>query len=40
MTDERTLSVAAKRARQGSARGPGDPCRLNADTPVRLPSRP
>ena len=38
--DERTLSAAAKQARQGSARGAGDPCRLNADTPVRLPSRP
>jgi hypothetical protein len=38
--DERTLSVAAKQARVKSAGGAGDPCRLNADTPVRLPSRP
>lgn len=38
--DERTLNAAAKRARQGPSRGAGDPCRLNADAPVRLPSRP
>lgn len=38
--DERTLSAAAKRAREKSAGVPGDPCRLNVDTPVRLPARP
>jgi hypothetical protein len=38
--DERTLSAAAKQAREKSVGGAGDPCRLNADTPVRLPSRP
>jgi hypothetical protein len=38
--DERTLSAAAKRAREKSAGGAGDPCRLNVDAPVRLPARP
>jgi hypothetical protein len=38
--DERTLSAAAKESRRKSAGGAGDPCRLNSDTPVRLPARP
>jgi hypothetical protein len=38
--DERTLGSAAKRAREKSTAGAGDPCRLNVDTPLRLPARP
>jgi hypothetical protein len=38
--DERTLSAAAKREREKPAGSAGDPCRLNADAPVRLPARP
>lgn len=39
--DERTLTPAAKEARQKSvAGGAGDPCRLNAEAPLRLPTRP
>jgi hypothetical protein len=38
--DERTLGAAAREAQRRSARGTGDPCRLNADDPVRLSSRP
>jgi hypothetical protein len=38
--DERTLQTAAKEARRRSAGGASDPCRLNADAPLRLPSRP
>jgi hypothetical protein len=38
--DERTLSAAAKESRRKSAGVVGDPCRLNTDTPVRLPARP
>ncbi|HEV2764447.1 MAG TPA: hypothetical protein VGV38_15820 [Pyrinomonadaceae bacterium] len=34
--DERTLTAAARKARGE----PGDPCRLNADAPLRLPGRP
>jgi len=36
--DERTLSAAARTARMRSG-ARTDPCRLNADTPVRLPER-
>ncbi|HYG12031.1 MAG TPA: hypothetical protein VD835_18935 [Pyrinomonadaceae bacterium] len=38
--DERTLTAAAKEARRKSGGSPGDPCRLNADAPLRLPARP
>ncbi|HVG35281.1 MAG TPA: hypothetical protein VM911_19595 [Pyrinomonadaceae bacterium] len=38
--DERTLSPAAKEARRKTAARAVDPCRLNADTPLRLPTRP
>jgi hypothetical protein len=39
--DERTLSPAAKDARRRSTAGAaGDPCRINTDSPLRLPSRP
>ena len=38
--DERTLTPAARRVRRGPAAGAGDPCRLNADTPMRLSARP
>jgi len=38
--DERTLTPAAKEARRKSARGAGDPCRLDTDAPLRLPTRP
>lgn len=38
--DERTLSASEKQARRRPAQAAGDPCRLNADTPVRLPARP
>jgi uncharacterized protein involved in exopolysaccharide biosynthesis len=36
--DERTLSPAMRDARRKSAAG-NDPCRANADTPLRLPDR-
>jgi hypothetical protein len=38
--DERTLTAAAREARRKSVGGAGDPCRLDADAPLRLPSRP
>jgi hypothetical protein len=38
--DERTLTPAAKQARRKSASVAGDPCRLNADSPIRLSTRP
>lgn len=38
--DERTLSQAAREARRKTATGAVDPCRLSADTPLRLPTRP
>ncbi|HEV2705421.1 MAG TPA: hypothetical protein VGV59_05825 [Pyrinomonadaceae bacterium] len=39
--DERTLSQSAKEARRRSAGGVGgDPCRLNAEAPLRLNGRP
>lgn len=38
--DERTLTTAAREARHKSAVGAGDPCRLNADVPLRLSDRP
>ena len=39
--DERTLGASAKEARRKSgAGGAGDPCRLNADSPLRLSTRP
>lgn len=38
--DERTLNAAAKEARRKLAGGGSDPCRLNADAPLRLPGRP
>jgi hypothetical protein len=38
--DERTLSAAAREARRKSAAVAGDPCRLDADAPLRLPARP
>ena len=38
--DERTLTPPAKEARRKSAGGGGDPCRLNADAPLRLHARP
>jgi hypothetical protein len=38
--DERTLTASAREARRKAAPGVGDPCRLNADAPLRLPSRP
>jgi hypothetical protein len=37
--DERTLSPAMRAARQKSSGARTDPCRLNADTPLRLPER-
>ena len=37
--DERTLSVAMREARRKSGLGNSDPCRQNADTPLRLPDR-
>ena len=36
--DERTLAPAARDARRKSAAG-SDPCRVNVDTPLRLPDR-
>jgi hypothetical protein len=38
--DERTLTPAAREARRKSAGNPADPCRLNADAPLRLLTRP
>jgi hypothetical protein len=38
--DERTLSAAAKEARRRAGAQSKDPCRLDAETPVRLSSRP
>ena len=38
--DERTLTPAAREARRKSAGRIGDACRLNADAPLRLPTRP
>jgi uncharacterized protein with PIN domain len=38
--DERTLTPAAREARRKYARNAGDPCRLNADSPLRLSARP
>lgn len=38
--DERTLSPAAREMRRKAASGVGDPCRLNADAPLRLQARP
>lgn len=38
--DERTLTQAGRVARRKSETGAGDPCRLNADAPVRLSARP
>ncbi|HEX8281918.1 MAG TPA: hypothetical protein VF588_00965 [Pyrinomonadaceae bacterium] len=38
--DERTLTPAARGARRKSAAGTPDPCRLGAETPVRLTARP
>jgi hypothetical protein len=37
--DERTLSPTARQRRR-SAQGPNDPCRAEAESPVRLASRP
>ena len=38
--DERTLSPAAKETRRKTVARAVDSCRLNADTPLRLPTRP
>jgi hypothetical protein len=38
--DERTLTPSAKEARRKSTGGTSNPCRLNADAPLRLPTRP
>jgi hypothetical protein len=38
--DERTLTPAAKESRRNSTGGAGDPCRLNANAPLRLSTRP
>jgi hypothetical protein len=38
--DERSLSATARDARRKSTGATTDPCRLNPDTPLRLPSRP
>jgi len=38
--DERTLSAAAKEARKRAGAQSKDPCRLDAETPVRLSARP
>src|SRR5262245_56629627 len=35
--DERTLSAAMREARRKAGIGNSDPCRQNADTPLRLP---
>lgn len=37
--DERTLSPAMRQSRQRSSGARTDPCRLSADTPLRLPER-
>jgi hypothetical protein len=37
--DERTLSAAVREARRKAEAGTGDPCRLNAGAPLRLPAR-
>jgi len=37
--DERTLTQAEREARRKGAAGREDPCRLNADAPLRLSSR-
>lgn len=37
--DERTLTQAAREARRKDAAGREDPCRLNADAPLRLSPR-
>jgi hypothetical protein len=37
--DERTLSAAMRETRIKAGIGNSDPCRLNTDTPVRLPER-
>lgn len=37
--DERTLSPAMRQSRQRSSGARTDPCRLSADTPLRLPDR-
>jgi hypothetical protein len=38
--DERTLTAAAREARRKSDGGARDTCRLNVDSPLRLPARP
>lgn len=38
--DERTLTSAAKESRRKSGGETADPCRLNADSPLRLSGRP
>lgn len=38
--DERTLSAAAREARRKASMNSTDPCRLNADAPLRLSTRP
>lgn len=38
--DERTLTAPAREARRKAQAGATDPCRLNADAPLRLSSRP
>lgn len=38
--DERTLTPAARERRRKSAAGADDPCRLGADSPLRLTSSP
>ena len=37
--DERTLSAAMREQRRDAGIGNGDPCRQNAQTPLRLPDR-
>jgi len=37
--DERTLSAPVRDARRKSGENRSDPCRLNAETPLRLPDR-
>jgi hypothetical protein len=36
--DERTLTASARAARRKAEAGAGDPCRLNPDAPLRLPT--
>jgi hypothetical protein len=38
--DERTLSAQAREARRRAQGAAAEPCRLNADAPLRLPSQP